>query len=173
MENQISESNTHFLYKALTTKNISIKEFEDLTPDLRFDGENAKTWQLIILKSFDPEFSHLQPLAHHLLDHKYCIVDANMTKYAALNSYKIEIGLAAMQKPLDEVNQFTKDCGFEEKLIVVNKPAEAILALATKIIKNSSDQDYQEVMDIFKKSNIDTSNSKLLFKPNTSKSLKV
>ena len=102
-----------------------------------------------------------------------CIVDSTMLKYAALHGYQIEIGLDTMQKPLDQVNSFTKAAGFDEKLIIVNKPAEAILKIANKIIKNSSDSDYQELMDFFKQSNIDTSSSKILFKPNTSKSLKI
>ena len=173
MENKISENNTKFLHSALTNKNLSVEDFENLTTDLLFDGENAKTWQFIILKSFEPEFSYLQPLAHHLLDHKYCIVDSTMLKYAALHGYQIEIGLDTMQKPLDQVNSFTKAAGFDERLIIVNKPAEAILKIANKIIKNSSDSDYQELMDFFKQSNIDTSSSKILFKPNTSKSLKI
>ena len=173
MENKISENNTKFLHSALTNKNLSVEDFENLTTDLLFDGENAKTWQFIILKSFEPEFSYLQPLAHHLLDHKYCIVDSTMLKYAALHGYQIEICLDTMQKPLDQVNSFTKAAGFDERLIIVNKPAEAILKIANKIIKNSSDSDYQELMDFFKQSNIDTSSSKILFKPNTSKSLKI
>lgn len=173
MENKISENNTKFLHSVLINKNLSVEDFENLTTDLLFDGENAKTWQFIILKSFEPEFSYLQPLAHHLLDHKYFIVDSTMLKYAALHGYQIEIGLDNMQKPLDQVNSFTKAAGFDERLIIVNKPAEAILKIANKIIKNSSDSDYQELMDFFKQSNIDTCNSKILFKPNTSKSLKI
>ena len=190
MDNKISENNIKFLHSILTNKNISIENFENLTTDLLFDGENAKTWNYIIIKSFEPEFSYLQPLAHHLLDYNYCLVDSSMLKYAALQGYKVEVGYAmlkyaelqgykvevdldAMQKSLDQINYFNKAARFDEKLIIVNKHGEDILKIASKVIEKSSDSDYQELIDLFKQYNIDEDNSKILFKPNTPKRLKM
>lgn len=166
--------NTHvseFFKTAIYTQDATVNYFKEKEHELSFDDENSTVWQFIILKSFDVEFSHLLPLANYLIDNKYCIVDLNMAKYAALNGFSLETELNRMQKPLDEVNKFTKDCGFSEKLIISNKPAENILSLAKKIINHSTDDDFNNVKEIFNNLSIDISNSKILNKPNTKKTL--
>lgn len=173
MKEEVDVKVGEFLKDVLETGNASVKKFEDKVSELKFDGVNATAWQFIVLKALDPEFSHFQPLAHHLLDHNYCLVEGPMVKYAALNGYRLESGLASMQKPLDEVNKFTQDCGFSEKLVVTNKPAENIIALAKKIVSRSNDNDYNEVKEILEKAGVNVSQSKLMHRPNVSKSLKV
>lgn len=162
-----------FLNDILLTKNASVKKFEQALPELKFDGSNALAWQFVVLKALEPDFANFLPLAHHLLDYNYCVVEGPMVKYAALNGYKIESGLAAMQKPLDEVNKITQDCGFTEKLVVKNQPAEDILDLATKIVRHSNDNDYNEVKDILVKAGVNLSHSKLMQRPTVSTSLKI
>ncbi len=164
MSEQIDEKVALFLSEALTGK-VSVAKFEEQTSELRFDGSNANVWQFLVLKSFDTDFSYLQPLANHLLDHNYCLVEGPMVKYAALNGYRLESELARMQAPLDEVNKITQECGFTEKAIIVNKPAEAILGLAKKIINQSNDKDYQEVKEVLEGAGVDVSKVKLMQKP--------
>lgn len=162
-----------FLNDILTNRNASIKNFEEKVPSLKFDEINSTVWQFIVLKSLDSEYSYLMPLAHHLLDHNYVVVDNSMVKYAALNGYKLESGLNRMQQPLDEVNKMTQECGFTEKLVIKNEPAEAFLALAKKIVNHSTEQDFQSVKDIFVSAGLDITNIKLLQKPQTQKKLSV
>lgn len=164
MSDQVTEKVGLFLNDALTGK-VSVEKFEQQVNELSFDGPNANVWQFIVLKSFDTDFSYLQPLANHLLDHNYCLVEGPMVKYAALNGYKIEASLARMQEPLDELNRFTQECGFSEKAVVVNKPAEAILGIAKKIINQSNDKDFQEVKEILENAGVDVSKVKLMQKP--------
>ena len=64
MENKISENNTKFLHSALTNKNLSVEDFENLTTDLLFDGENAKTWQFIIKERIVEKNGLLIDIAH-------------------------------------------------------------------------------------------------------------
>ena len=165
----INNNVTEFLKTAILTQKTTVNYFKEKESELAFDGDNSKAWEFIVLKSFDNKFPHLLPLANYLLDNKYCSVDANMVKYAALNGFKLEDALNRMQQPLDEINKFTQDCGFSEKLVVTNTPAEKILALAKKIINNSTDNDFNEVKEFFKKEGINITNSKLLNKPNTNK----
>lgn len=170
------EMNVHvgmFLNDILTTQDASVKKFEEKLPELKFDGVNNTAWQFVLLKALEPDFAYFMPLAHHLLDYNYCVVEGPMVKYAALNGYKIESGLAAMQKPLDEVNKITQDCGFTEKLIVKNQPAEDIIDLAKKIVAHSNDNDYNEVKDILTKAGVNVSQVKLMQRPSLSKGLKV
>lgn len=173
MENKIDKNVAEFLNNLLVNKTASVKNFEDKVNDLKFDGENATVWQFVVLKSFDNDFSYLMPLANHLLDNNYCLVEGPMVKYAALNGYKLEISLKSMQSPLDEINKFTKECGFTEQLVLTNEPAQAILSLAKKIVNRSNDKDFEEVKDIFEKSGLDISNIKLMQKPNVQKAMKV
>lgn len=172
MDNKIDIKVGEFLKDLLETGVASIQKFEEKLPELKFDGVNATAWQFIVLKSLDPEFPHFQPLAHHLLDHNYCLVEGPMVKYAALNGYKFESSLSNLQKPLDSINSFTADCGFSEKLIVTNKPVEAIINIAKKIVSHANDTDYNEVKDIFEKSGVDIRQSKIMNRPVT-KTLKV
>lgn len=173
MSEPVDQNVAKFLNDILLTRNASVKKFEEKLPELKFDGSNALAWQFVVLKALEPDFSNFLPLAHHLLDYNYCVVEGPMVKYAALNGYKIESGLAAMQKPLDEVNKITQDCGFTEKLIVKNQPAEDILDLAKKIVAHSNDNDYNEVKGILEKSGVDISQFKIMQRPNLSKNLKV
>lgn len=173
MSEQVDINVAKFLNDILMTKNASVKKFEEKLPELKFDGVNNTAWQFIVLKALDPDFSYCLPLAHHLLDFNYCVVEGPMVKYAALNGYKIESGLATMQKPLDEVNKITQECGFTEKLIVINEPAENIVALAKKIVHHSNDNDYNEVKDILEKAGVNVSQVKLMQRPIVKKGLSI
>lgn len=162
----ISENNTKFLHSILTSNQSIVSNFEKLVPELSFDGENIRTWQYIVLKSFDSDFSYFIPLANHLLDNNYCVVDKTMVQFAALNGFKLESALNKMQEPLDAINEITKSSGFDEKLVVVNEPANQILNIVKKIISLSNDNDYNEVIKLFTSSNLDISKSKLFSKNN-------
>lgn len=171
--NKVDLNTATFLKNALVSQSASIKNFEDQVPTLKFDGENALAWQFIVLKSFEVEYSYLMPLANHLLDHNYCIVDKNMAKFAALNGYQLEVGLNNLKNVQDQLNGHMSDFFFDEKLIITNEPAQNIYNLAKKIISRTSEENYKEVQEVFQKAGIDSNSIKLMHRPQVKSVLKM
>lgn len=173
MDNKIDNQVAEFLKDILVTQNASVKKFEDNITHLKFDEENSSVWQFIVLKSFDVDFQYLLPLANHLVDNNYCLVTKHMLQYAVLNGYQIEVALNSMKDVENQLNNNMKDFHFEEKLVIVNEPAQNIYNLAKKLVNRSNDNDFQEVSEMFAKSGIDSTKAKLLQRPQTGQKLKI
>lgn len=164
-DNKMDTNTVTYLKDILVAKKSSIEEFEEKMPTLKFDGENSVTWNFIVLKAFDTEFSYLMPLANHLLDYNYCAVNKDMTQFAALQGYQVEVVLNKMKSIQDNVNDSMKAFHFDEKLVVTNQPAENIYNLAKKIVNHANENDYQATIELFEKSGINMDNVKLLNRP--------
>lgn len=172
-DNNIDETTARYLKDILVAKKVSIKDFEEKAPNLKFDEDTKTVWDFVIIKSFDINYSYLMPLAHHLIDHNYCSVDSNMAQYAALTGYQLEQGLNNIKKVQDTVNETMADFRFEEKMVITNEPAENIYNLAKKIISRTADSEYNKVKEVLEKAGVDTSTVKLMNRPEKKVSLKM
>lgn len=171
--NKIDINTATFLKEILENKKVSIKDFEERVPNLKFDNDSDSVWQFIVIKSFDINFAYLMPLAHHLIDHNYYSVDENLVKYAALNGYQIEKGLESFKEVQDNVNAIMSDFYFEEKMVITNKPAQDVYELAKKIISRSNDHDYNAAKEVFVKAGVNLDGSKLMNRVTTKSKLKM
>lgn len=162
-----------FLKDVLTGGKNLVKFFEEKKNNLNFEGENANVFQFIVLKSFEIDFHFLMPLSNHLIDNNYCIIDKNMTQYAALNGFKVEEVLKKLKQMQDGVNDTMKDFRFEEKMVITNQPATDIYNLAKKIINNSTQESYENVKAMFESAKFDLNSSELMQRKEIKSSLKV
>jgi hypothetical protein len=163
----INKQVAEFLGSILMSHVSPLKQFEEKIKNFEFDGENEKVWQFIILKSFDEKFLHLIPLAKHLIENQYCKLDENITTYATLVGYKIELATKGLKSVENDINQTMSSFHFTEKIKITNDAIDNLYDLANKIIQFSEVENIEKAKNFLEKYNIDTNQIHIL--PKTKK----
>lgn len=168
----INKQVAEFFGGVLMSHTSPLKKFQEKLPELSFDGENEKLWQFIVLKSFEEKFFYLIPLSNYLIENEYVKMDENMTTYAALIAYKIELATSGIKNVEKEMNQIMSSFQFTERIVIKNDAIDNLYGLADKIMNYSNSETIEKARDFLQKYNIDSKQIKV-FPKEKSNSLKM
>lgn len=161
-----------FFRSVLISNTSPLKKFEEKLPELKFDGENEKLWQFIVLKSFEENYFYLMPLSNYLIENEYVKMDENMTTYAALIAYKIELTTSGIKNVEKEMNQIMSSFQFTERIVIKNDAIDNLYCLADKIMNYSNSEAIENARNFLQKYKIDSKQIKV-FPKEKSNSLKM
>lgn len=147
---------TAYIGNLLSISDFKLSQFHSVENSLNFT-EEPKLWQFLILKSCEEKFFYLQDLSMYLLKNDKIVIDSYMTEYALLNGYKIHQALKTMKSLENELNNTMQSFYFDEKVVIKNNPIENINKLLLTIIEKTEPNLLNELLEKYKKSNIDFS----------------